>query len=338
MDIIIWILILLCLIQSGIFSGLTIGLFGLSRLGLETEAEAGNKKAQKILDIRKDSNYLLTTLLWGNVAVNVLIALLTESVMSGTAAFVFSTVGITCLGEIAPQAYFSRKALKIGAHLVPIVQFYQILLYPVAKPSAMVLDQWLGKEKLVFFKEESLRRALEKHIESPRSDIGKMEGIGALNFLSIDDISIKEEGNIIDPKSIIALPFKDGMPVFPDIERKTSDPFLKKIAASGEKWVIVTDMEGNPARAINSNDFIRDALCQKTLFNPIRYCHRPVIVTRPDVRLESVIPRLKVHPLHEEDDVIDLDVILYWGKDEKRIITGTDILGRLLRGIVRRVP
>jgi CBS domain containing-hemolysin-like protein len=338
MDIITWIFIFLSLIQSGIFSGLTIGLFGLSRLGLETEAEAGNRNAAKILNIRKDSNYLLTTLLWGNVAINVLIALLTESVMNGTVAFLFSTVLITCMGEIAPQAYFSRNALKIGANLVPLVRFYQILLYPVAKPSAMVLDHRLGKEKLAFFKEASLRKAIEKHIESPASDIGEMEGIGALNFLSLDDVSIMEEGSIINPESIISLPVRDGMPVFPDIEGKPSDPLLRKMAASGEKWVIVTDLAGNPVKVVNSNDFIRDALCRKNTFNPIRYCHLPVIVINPEVKLENVIPRLKVYPIHEEDDIIDLDVILYWGKDEKRIITGTDILGRLLRGIVRRVP
>jgi metal transporter CNNM len=32
--------------------------------------------------------------------------------------------------------------------------------------------------------------------------------------------------------------------------------------------------------------------------------------------------------------VIDADVILVWGA-EKRVITGADILGRLLRGIAR---
>jgi metal transporter CNNM len=33
--------------------------------------------------------------------------------------------------------------------------------------------------------------------------------------------------------------------------------------------------------------------------------------------------------------VIDQDLILVWGK-QRRIITGADILGRLLRGIVTR--
>jgi hypothetical protein len=51
--------------------------------------------------------------------------------------------------------------------------------------------------------------------------------------------------------------------------------------------------------------------------------------------LGAVIGRLKVKPEHAEDDVIDDDLILVWGED-KRIITGADLLGRLLRGIVIR--
>jgi len=38
---------------------------------------------------------------------------------------------------------------------------------------------------------------------------------------------------------------------------------------------------------------------------------------------------------HPEDDVIDNDMILVWGK-QRRIITGADLLGRLLRGIATR--
>ena len=49
--------------------------------------------------------------------------------------------------------------------------------------------------------------------------------------------------------------------------------------------------------------------------------------------LGGVIGRMKVKPEHPEDDVIDNDLILVWGK-QKRIITGADLLGRLLRGIV----
>ena len=51
--------------------------------------------------------------------------------------------------------------------------------------------------------------------------------------------------------------------------------------------------------------------------------------------LGAVVKRLQVDPESPEDDVIDADVILVWGAN-RRIITGADLLGRLMRGIVRR--
>ncbi len=94
--------------------------------------------------MREDSNFLLTTILWGNVGINVLLTLLSNSVMAGVVAFAFSTVVITFAGEIMPQAYFSRRAMRMASLLSPVLRFYQYVLYPVAKPSAWMLDKWLG--------------------------------------------------------------------------------------------------------------------------------------------------------------------------------------------------
>jgi len=69
--------------------------------------------------------------------------------------------------------------------------------------------------------------------------------------------------------------------------------------------------------------------------DPLVYCHLPIIVSDPTVPMGQVISQLKIQPLHSEDDVIDNDIILIWS-DEKRVITGADILGRLLRGIVSK--
>ncbi|MCS3923565.1 DUF21 domain-containing protein [Methanosalsum natronophilum] len=332
-----WTFILLCIVQSGLFSGLTIGLFGLSRLKLEVEADAGSKNAKKILKIRKDSNFLLTTLLWGNVGVNVLIALLTESIMTGVGAFLFSTLAITTFGEIFPQAYFSRHALRIATYLIPMIRFYQILLYPVAKPSAMLLDRWLGKEEPQMLKERALMYMLQKHIDSSKSDIGKTEGIGAINFLKLDDIKAKNEGAIIKPESIVQLPFKGHDPIFPEIKKSLDDPFIKKVQASKKKWTVIVDEQDNPRMVIDADSFVRDALYKDEPFYPTTHCYHPIIVTSPETKMDDVIKKFKVFPLHERDHVIDLDLIIYWNGDQKRIITGSDILGLLLKGIVTRV-
>ena len=101
-----WIGILICLSQSAMFSGMNLAAFSISRLRLEVQVSAGNKLSKKVLQLREDSNFLLTTILWGNVGINVLLTLLSDSVMSGVLAFGFSTLLITLVGEIIPQAYF----------------------------------------------------------------------------------------------------------------------------------------------------------------------------------------------------------------------------------------
>ena len=86
--------------------------------------------------------------------------------------------------------------------------------------------------------------------------------------------------------------------------------------------------------ALNSDSFLRGALFGRSAFNPYVHCHRPIVIRTGQARLGEIIPRLKVHPVRCDDDVIDEDIILFWGK-VKRVITGSDILGRLLRGIVQ---
>ena len=331
----VWAGIAFCISQSAIFSGLNLALLGISRLRLEVESTAGNPSAIKILELRKDFNFLLTTILWGNVSINVLLTLLSNSVMAGLTAFIFSTFLITFLGEITPQAYFSRHAMRMGSLLVPLIKIYQIILYPAAKPSAIILDWWLGKEGISYFRESDLRTVIRKHIEAEDSDIDRLEGIGAVNFLALDDIKVTQEGENIDPESIIALPIKDDKPVFPEFERRADDPFLQRINRSAKKWVIIVDANNQPAMVLNANAFLRDCLFGEKSFNPYAYCHRPIMVTDAKTLLGKVMAKLKVYPKSNVDDVIDDDLILIWS-DEKRVITGSDILGRLLRGISLR--
>ena len=159
-----WFGIIICITQSAMFSGLNLTFFSITKLRLEIESKKNNPHAIKVARLREDSNFLLTTILWGNVGINVLLTLLSESVMAGVVAFLFSTFVITIFGEIMPQAYFSRHALKTASLLSPLLRFYQILLFPVAKPSAVVLDKWLGPEAVQFIKEKDFRELLKMHI------------------------------------------------------------------------------------------------------------------------------------------------------------------------------
>jgi hypothetical protein len=335
MTLVIWIGIVVCLSQSGMLSGLNLAFFTLSKLDLELRASRNDRHARRVLAIRQDSNLLLVTVLWANVGVNVLLALLSGSVLAGVAAFIFSTVLITIVGEIVPQAYFSRHALRMASFLAPLLRLYQIVLYPVAKPTALALDRWLGPEAIGYFKEDDFRTLVTMHMKSAESDIDRVEGRGALNFLALDDLPLSAEGEPVDSQSIVAVSFEGGRPIFPGIEPSTSDPFLDEIHRSQKKWVVLVDAESQPRLVLDSDEFIREALFKPDTFHPLRHCHRPIVVNDPRTPLGDVITRFKVNPVHAADDVIDDDIVLLWA-DEKRILTGADILGRLLRGIVRK--
>src|SRR5438105_2102057 len=172
-----WAGIALCIAQSGMFAGLNLATFSLSRLRLEIEANAGDPDAVKVRELRRDSNLTLATIVWGNVATNVVLTLLSDSVLAGIGAFLFSTVAITFFGEIVPQAYFSRHALHVTARLMPLLRLYGIALFPVAKPTALLLDWWLGHEGVRLLGEDDFKALITHHMQAQGGEVGMLEGI-----------------------------------------------------------------------------------------------------------------------------------------------------------------
>jgi metal transporter CNNM len=327
-----WIGISLLVMQSGTFSGLNLAMFGLSALRLQVLANLGDPSAARLLAMRKDSNFVLTTVLWGNVGTNVLLALLSDSVMTGVIGFLFSTFVITIGGEIVPQAYFSRNALRMATLMSPFLRFYQVLLYPLARPSALLLDSWLGKESIDYLPEAELRAALRAHARAGESDISRVEGTGAINFKDLDDLLLTQEGNAVDPESVIHLPFSGGKPIFPPFVADRDDPFIESVRRSGKRWVLLMEQGRMPAWSIDASSFLRALLIRGEAANPMDYCHRPIIVDDEQTPLSEVLTRLQTEPY---DDKLRRDVILLWA-ERKRIITGSDLLGFLMRGIARR--
>lgn len=331
-DLTVWLLIVFCVSQSAMFSGLNLAFFSLSRLRLETEADHGNAAATRILALRRDSNFLLTTILWGNVGINVLLTLLSNSVLVGVAAFLFSTIIITFFGEIIPQAYFSRHAMKMATRLSPVIRFYQWVLYPVAKPSAHMLDKWLGREMVEYLRERDLKRILAAHISAEDAEVEHIEGIGALNFLEIDDLTVAEEGEVVDPNSIISLPMTLDLPIIPKVTDPRDDPFVRKVQASGKKWVILTGDDGHPKLLLDADSYLRSVFLGDTADDPYGHCHRPIILKNPKTTLDFVIKKMKQSQPSDSDEAIKKDIVLLW-HDVPRVVTGADILGRLLDGI-----
>ena len=184
----IWLSIIACITLSALFAGLNLAIFSLSQLRLQLEADGGNKDAARVLDLRKNSNQVLATVIWGNVGTNVFLTLLCDSVLAGLGAFFFSAVVITLFGEIAPQAYFSRNALRMTARLLPFLIFWRVALFFVARPTAILLDWWLGVEGIAYLHERDVRSLVARAAASG-GDIRSLEATGVQNFLDLDDLA-----------------------------------------------------------------------------------------------------------------------------------------------------
>lgn len=119
-------LIIFCLTFSALFSGLNLGLMSLNKTDLKIISNTGTdeerKYAKAIMPVRDHGNYLLCSILLGNVAVNSTFTIMLDDLTSGLFAVIFSTLAIVLLGEITPQAICSRHGLMIGARSIMITK------------------------------------------------------------------------------------------------------------------------------------------------------------------------------------------------------------------------
>lgn len=146
----------------------------------------------------------------------------------------------------------------MAARFAVFLKFYQVILFVVAKPTALLLNWWLGPETIALFRERDFRILMSKHLETVNTDLGKVEALGAVNFLDLDDISVLDEGEQVDSRSIVSLPVAAGRPVLPKFERTATDPFLRQLDASGPKWVIFVDQNHSPHVAERQNALVAE--------------------------------------------------------------------------------
>ena len=99
--------------------------------------------------------------------------------------------------------------------------------------------------------------------------------------------------------------------------------------------IILVDDEERPVLTLDANDYTRAVRAGRSV-DPMEFTHHPITVTDPETPLDEVLTRLVVEAESFDDQLVDREVILYWGERSKRIITGPDLLGRLLHGIAQR--
>ncbi|XP_060916689.1 metal transporter CNNM4 [Labrus mixtus] len=190
------ILISCLLVLSGMFSGLNLGLMALDPMELRIVQSCGTDKeknyARKIEPIRSKGNYLLCSLLLGNVLVNTTLTILLDDLIgSGLGAVVASTVGIVIFGEIVPQALCSRHGLAVGANTILVTKFFMFLTFPVSFPVSKLLDVLLGQEIGTVYNREKLvgmLKVTEPYNDLVKEELNMIQGALELRTKTVEDV------------------------------------------------------------------------------------------------------------------------------------------------------
>ena len=130
---------------SAYFSATKAAFTSLNRARLRNIAGAGSRKARQILMLEENYDRLLTTILIGDILVNIAMASIAAVLfveLYGTYGAVFSTIIIAIIvlvfGEITPTILAKESPEKFSMFSVPLLRF----LITIMKPLNFLLMQW----------------------------------------------------------------------------------------------------------------------------------------------------------------------------------------------------
>ena len=131
--------ILFCIICSAYFSSTETAFTTVNRIRMKSLAEAGNKKAARVLELTDQYDKLLSTILIGNNIVNIVAAslatVLFEKLISGPSSVTVSTVVMTLVvlifGEITPKNLAKQGAESYCLSTVSLLRALIILFTPL---------------------------------------------------------------------------------------------------------------------------------------------------------------------------------------------------------------
>ncbi|XP_032889958.1 metal transporter CNNM1 [Amblyraja radiata] len=181
---------------STLFSILNVSLMALDPVELRVIKNSGTEEEKKysehIESVRKHGNYLLCTLMLGDVLMNCsLVVWLCQIIQVTWLTILVCTGCIFFFGEIIPYAVCSRHGLALASSTIWVTKFFMVITFPASYPLSKLLDLVLRQEITNFYTREKLIEMLK--VTDPydglvREELNMIEGALELRSKTVEDV------------------------------------------------------------------------------------------------------------------------------------------------------
>lgn len=318
-------LIVLLLFLSAVSSGLNLGLMSLDMNELAVIASCGDQRersyARTIAPLRKRGNYLLCSLLLGNVLVNSTLTVILEEMTSGLIAIIGSTLAIVILGEIVPQAFCARQGLAIGARTIYLTYAFMIVTFPLSYPISCLLDYVLGEEKGNVYDRERLMEFIKitgHHTQLEADEVAIISGALKLKKIKVDQIMTRIEDVFMLPNDC-------------KLDRETIKRIIEKgysripVHEAGDRRQIVALILAKDLALLDPDD-------HTPIENMLLYCKHPLIFIEEEATLDVALNEFKTGKSHMavvRQIYDDGEIDKYW--EAIGVVTLEDVIEEVLQ-------
>ena len=222
-DIEFWLLIIaifVLILISALFSSSETALTAASDARMHQLSRKGNKKAMLVKKLRAKRDLLISSLLIGNNAVNVLASALATSTAitlfgEGGVAFavLIMTIILVVFAEVLPKTYAIHHADRFSLNVARIVSIIVKLLTPISNLISFMVSLFISPPKdIKFNREEELRGLIKLHSSdgdhTDRERGAMLSSVLDLKSISVEDV-MKHRSNVfmidIDQKQSLVI-------------------------------------------------------------------------------------------------------------------------------------
>ena len=216
------------------FNGLNLGLMSLSveelKLIIKTSESASKRQcAINILPLRKKGNFLLCSILLSVTMTSASSVLILDDLIQGFLAGLISTFILCIIGEIIPQALFSKYPLEIGSYTRKLTQFFIFITMPLSFPLSRIVDYVLGTELPREYNRDSIKELIKKSIGLKEHQCKIINGALDLKHKQVNDVMIQlsdvfmlQQNELLNFETIVRI-YNSGFSRIPVYNRQHND-------------------------------------------------------------------------------------------------------------------